>query len=1736
MSFCRRTITLLLFILAAFYFGSFGAQVYAAPPAFLWIEGETPASASFAFDKTGFGANSVLSGGQWLQKSIEGKDKIANSLPPEGAVLTYTLDVPEAGEYTLWARIGFERARAPFRWRIGSGPWQQVLPEARTTNLMRLAVWVEVAWLDLGKKSLPAGKTTLELRLDQPKGDRLLFALDALALVKGTWTPDGLLKPGETYRREQDVNAEAQVYSLPESDPVSGKRSQVVLNGFWQAARFDDLNMDDHPYQPISTLPPETGDRETPSRWLGVRVPSNAFDTPELHFANRLLYRTQVYIPASAKGKSFTLHFSATNWIVSVFVDGKLAATHKGVLVPWEADITREIVPGKKNRIEIAVKSPLYARDTNAMNTTLEGARNLPLEQQFLSFQKWVAPIYPSTKGEGDGLACGLVAPVTLSAVGPVYVENVFIRPSALRKSLSAEVTLFNPSESEAKVSTVQVTAEAVNVKTGVVEKTFAPVSVPLKSQDHRVVSTGGGWANPKFWFPVNNPDRYLLRLTVRDLQGRILDVKEEPFGFCEVTTEGTHLKINGVIRNLWNWVEVSGGFKTPEEFLTKYRAEGNRFYRFSYDSNLRQIFPYREAMLDYFDRAGIVGRLSTCIDGMFITYDLKNPVVWENFQEHLQQVVKAYRNHPSILVYSVENELMYINAQNVYGGEMDAMEAKLYALVENAKRIDPSRPYMADGAGALAQNRMEVDCPHYPEPPTQFYPDTAYTFAQTADHSARWKWDRKRPLIVGESFFYAGKLEDQAWIGGDSVFRGRDEADLGAAAYTRLLVEGYRWNGVAGICPWVALERVRGAEKSFSDLAVFTRKREHRAYAGKSNAIAVKVFNDTLSSSPVTFVWSVSAGGRKIGGGSETLPLEAGTAREKSLLFTAPDVSTHTEAILTLRVSQNGKLGFEDTKPISILPVLPPLPLSHLPLAGAKNRNAVPLLLLDRSGRAAAFLKARGRTFTPLFSLDDLKTKSGLLLIGPDTLTSDEAVSSQLLAFAARGGKVIALEQKNPLSGGALPFPVKPTARTAGYAFPQALGTPLFRNLRSRDFTDWAGDFPTVINAYAKPSGGARSLVECGDGLNDTALMEIPCGRGVLAACQLRVGAKLGLEPAADQLLTNLIAAYETYTPPDGTVAVLAEPDSPTAKAVALTGVRSELLSASALGAALEPTKAGPKYRVVVLPGTPQNLASLERSRASLKSFTEAGGWVMLWGVTPAGIADFKTLTGTDRPLRPFRLERVTKEAQEHPLLAALGSRDLTFYGTQEIAFGDYFLSEHVYTDVIGAPENMAPFTQMPDGPADPLAPYKPTFSDNDPYNYVNGLLNSDSWRYIRQIGVGPQGASVTFRFFKPETIHQVNLWNNINYFKIENLKVIVDDDTAHPVSAVLGPTGAKTEIKFSPPRRVEKSITLQIKSWRGDLPGYSGPRLAGLDNVEFLRVISAEEKSKMLRLDNLGGLVAYPSSSGRGGILLNQIKLMDNDPNPQNPARKLRLISTLLQNLGAGSQASLVLIPGVNVVYTPLDLTRFANRYLKPRDLSDTAKAAVLFSTGQSLAHLKVGQQTLSDIEFLVSDYANAPVPQVLMLGSKDAPEAIRSLPQEIKGIPIQRKAATLYFLHTALVTRPIQLWERGDRNFAAPEIARYRVHYEDGSTVDIPVRLEENLDHWLQKSPKSLTGAALAWHVPFPGLPADAEVPALYAMAWNNPKPKLVLTSLDFVSGTNGERAVPALFALTLGTQRK
>lgn len=1517
---------------------------------YVWLECEEGARADFEWQAQGVEIAGVLSGGKWLMMKEQAK-----TVPEEGWNVSYDMSVLRAGEYRLWLRIGFEKLRPGVFWKIDDGAWTKIglpLPSMAdpsvgvnrfdrhtlTTNVKELGFWQSVAWWDLGFAELSKGEHTLHLKfVDSLAGRTPILAIDSICLVEGPWTPEGKLKPGETYRAEADIMAAQKVYELPGLS-AGAERVQVDLAGPWQVARYDDPDMDVDTYEPVRKIP---GPEEYDLKWMGVTVPhKDLWQHPELSFAHRVIYRTRVNVPAAHKGRGFKLHFAGTNWIVSVFVNGRLVGDHKSVWIPWDLDVSRFIKPGEINEIEIAVKGHYYAWDTRFHHLaakSLNNIRELPYDirrpRGHPAHFRFIAPIFPSTIGDGDGYLHGIVNPVYLVSVGQAYVEDVFIKPSVARQSLETEVTVRNVTGQDASY---EVHCEAVHDpdKSNSPERTFGPLKVFVRAGETATVSVIGPWEDPKLWWPKPNPDLYRLRTKVTQ-DGRLIDIQEELFGFREITVKGTGIYINGIRRNLWNWASPSES--TPgKDWVERWRNEGSRFLRFTYENVKDTNTRCREEYLEVFDREGVPGQLCSMVDGSgrgsfeFGEWAetagaeprefVPNEPLWSNLREHVAQMVKAYRNHPCVITYQLSNELVY-NARMPRPNLMPYLAEETFKMFLAARAIDSTRPYAEGGGGDLSfahgfeGRRLDINCLYDPLAPEDWYPDDAYRVNRYDMAIGRREWDRTNPWFSVENVT-ASATDLGTYVGGAVALRYQEDARRAKAKFVRALYEGYRWGDVAAFSSQDNLSEFEDGRKVFSSLIAIPRKRTYRLQSGQENSLHFKIMNDTFSRDPVTLRWQYRIDGKEIAGATETLAIEPGFGEEQWLTVKAPATPRRLDGVLTLKVWIPGELVFEDSMSI---PVLPSPVIS----------TAVPVLVYDKPGNTKSFLSACGVEFIELGALAELDDREGLLIVGHDTLTADEAAGSDVLKFASRGNQVICLEQDNPLSGTNLPVSIKATDRFGGYAHPQALGTALFDELRPDDFSDWAGDHPTYKNAYTKPSMEARSLIECGPKLPWSALIECRADDGFILLCQLRVGAKLGVEPAAGILLRNMIGTYAGKRPSTGRAALFAPGNALLTDKVNATGVLCEPVTE--LTKALD-TKA---YKAVIVDGAQQNLQQLLELKAAAESFQEQGGWIMVCGVSPEGLELFNRFMGTKHLLRPFRPERVYIEKTDHPLAATLHDETVVQFSTVILRkwFGIYWLSPDVFSWVIDT-YDAAPFTIPPGAGDDPYS-YKPTWDETDPYNVVNGMLNETAWQYTHVFKVlkkgetdqdgmaGPVGLEQVFKVRRPETIRQINVWNSTLYSTIEKMDIVFDDDTANAVSTVLASDGRMNKIVLPYPMTAEKTITFVVRSWRENKahqnPGAS--HLVGIDNVQFIR---AQHISHGITLDNVGGLTVFPR--GQGGVFLNQVKFMANEdePNLINAAKKVDLARIILKNMGIAERTE----PG-SVVGDAADVSPAAIRY---------------------------------------------------------------------------------------------------------------------------------------------------------------------------------------------------------------
>ena len=832
----------------------------------LWIEGESfvsdtvlrdpPGRADLpgggrGFTAAGWGDRNVMSGGQVLHVTLSAAEA-ERFIPEDGLIFYRDFDIPAEGAHEIWARIGYEWARSPFEWRLDDGPWETVPPLRPTVDVQPIQTWNELGWLRLASGvRLAPGRHRMWFRHRPAPGPdgkpgRILHMLDAVCISAGPFQPSGKWAPGQDHCTERDRAAEVQVFAA-NVEPGPDGRAWTELNGLWQYAPWGETEFpisEQSRLRPVERLPDLAS-----LRWFAYTAPEAREDQlPEQAFTHRYLLRARVDVPASAAGQGFFLDVQRSALIVSVFVNGQFAGATDIFHTAWQMDLSRHIRAGAVNEIVLAVKDPYYslnpAGDDSAQ--ALGNRRYWNLPREFLQSNQGIAAKhdYPVAAD----CRSGIQEPASLVMTGPVYATDVFAIPMEGR--LGLEIALLNPTP---EAVTVELLNEALpwnEGRSGAAELVFSPQRVPLAPGETRTVRLEQPWPAPRRWWP-DNPFLYWIRTRVRAPAGE--DVKFTRFGYRTIDWSTDQFRINGAPWQMWADLSAHGRDPREQTRFARQRSHANHT-RYWHNGGIGGM-TRRQAMA-HFDETGMLVRSSGTLDGQRANYGgglrardaagawvAKQPF-WDHWRRQLAAWVREERNHPAIYIWSLENEIAYINSNNL--GLYREVEPELTKGVRAVMALDPTRPAMVDGGNALRDESLPVNGAHY----TEFmnvawrdFPDAAYTLEHFFDPArpqrGAWRKVPGRPIMGGEIYFAEGyDLADFATIGGEQCFIGRGETNPARGRWARMLSEGYRWAGYAAFHFWLDTpESVYWNWNSWKPVALFCRQWNWTWGAGAAGA-----------------------------------------------------------------------------------------------------------------------------------------------------------------------------------------------------------------------------------------------------------------------------------------------------------------------------------------------------------------------------------------------------------------------------------------------------------------------------------------------------------------------------------------------------------------------------------------------------------------------------------------------------------------------------------------------------------------------------------------------------------------------------------------------------------------------------------------------------------------------------------------------------------------------------------
>ena len=499
-------------------------------------------------------------------------------------------------------------------------------------------------------------------------------------------------------------------------------------------------------------------DRESEAGWTPIQVPGEwAMQGFDVKPGTAAGYRRTFTVPGSWSGKRVKLRGEGVYSDATIWINGKQAGHHLGGFTPFELDVTDFVKAEGANSISLAVIN----------------------------------------ESKADKLASG-----TKYACHPLGGISRGIRLFALPAANVSSLQVTTAFDAAFRDATLGVSVEAANEGASILSDVRVLLSltapdgaaVPL-SPDRICLGNlvAGGQSSNNAGIPVASPLKWdnehpnLYRLTVKlEVAGNVVEAVTQRVGFRQVEVRGNRLFVNNLPVKLHgsNHHEVypATGRSVPPGI---HRRDVELFREANVNLLRTCHYPPAEELMEAADELG-----------MFI--ECEAPFCWapgsgnKNLVSgETAEMVLTYRNHPSVLYWSLANESRW--------GADFVDSSKL------VRQLDPTRPQTFTNGGD--QKFTEIANRHYPghggpaegrnnaKNPIYLGEEchlNAYNRLELAtDPAIRDAWGRYAREMWDDIYDSEGCLGQSIWSGIDDTFYLKDDQTVGYGAWGP--IDGWR-------------------------------------------------------------------------------------------------------------------------------------------------------------------------------------------------------------------------------------------------------------------------------------------------------------------------------------------------------------------------------------------------------------------------------------------------------------------------------------------------------------------------------------------------------------------------------------------------------------------------------------------------------------------------------------------------------------------------------------------------------------------------------------------------------------------------------------------------------------------------------------------------------------------------------------------------------------------------------
>lgn len=370
-------------------------------------------------------------------------------------------------------------------------------------------------------------------------------------------------------------------------------------------------------------------------------------------------YRKLVRVPAGWKGENIYLHVGSATSNLAVWVNGKFVGYSEDSKVAAEFDLTKFLKPGQDNLIAMQV-------------------------------MRWCDGSY--LEDQDFWRLTGIAREVYLYARPQAHIADVFITPDLVNGYQDGRLDV-RWTTASAKGKTVTLSLKDADGH----EVQSHQATVDRNGEGHAVLEV----KNPLKW-TAETPHLYRLYVTLTD-GGKTVESVAQNVGFRKVEIKNAQVLVNG------QPVLFKGANRHEMDPLTGYVVSEERMLqdiRVMKELNINAVrtchYPDDPRWYELCDQYGLYMVAEANIESHGMGYGDRTLARNESYAKaHLERNesnIKIYKNHPSIIFWSLGNEAGY-------GPNFE----RAYDMV---KAYDPSRPCQYEQAGQ--NGKTDVFCPMY--------------------------------------------------------------------------------------------------------------------------------------------------------------------------------------------------------------------------------------------------------------------------------------------------------------------------------------------------------------------------------------------------------------------------------------------------------------------------------------------------------------------------------------------------------------------------------------------------------------------------------------------------------------------------------------------------------------------------------------------------------------------------------------------------------------------------------------------------------------------------------------------------------------------------------------------------------------------------------------------------------------------------------------------------------------